>query len=294
MSESQQQFIQSILDKVYPFLNQPSNPFYVPKYVTDNHLDPYQPPPGSTWGMKDMQNQSVLDQIQAVCRAIEIHRMSDPPCSNSKYFYNAVPKTGPDVTLSNIVVKGISNAYVQGATATSADGFTIQVVINFSTLPNFPKPISVTGDFSFTLYCCCGPGKNCDPNLPSNPETATGTFIFAINNSSATATFQITDLAEGILNVEVKKIQYSATPANIKVTPTITSIPPDELAAYNNLVNEAFSATDTLEYVLDQVNIQLNEPNALSQMSTVLQNELDGYLKANHQYPFDKSGSAAF
>lgn len=294
MSENQQQFIQGILDKVYPYLNDPSNQFYLPKYLQANGLDPYSPPAGSTWDIQNLNDQSVLDQIGPVCTAIQLNADTNPCSGNLNY--NAVPSRGPDVTLSNIVVKGASNAKVASATAVSSDGYTIEIVVDFSTLPNFASPITVTGNFSLTLYCCCGPGQTgCQQSgSTGSPEVGSGTFVIEIGGSSATGTVQITDLQEGTLNIAVTKIVYAADPKNIKITPTITSIPKNTEQSYNNLVTEAFSSPDTLNFVLAQVNVQLNTQNALNQMGGIISKDLDDFLRANHEYPFDQSSSAAF
>ena len=294
MPETQQQFIQDILNKVYPYLNQPTNEFYLPKYLQKNGLDPYSPPPGSTWEIHNLNDQSVLDQIGPVCSAIQINADTNP-CSGAQY-YNAVPNKGPDITLSNIVVTGVSNAYVESATAVSSDGYTIEIVVNFSTLSNFQSSITVTGNFSLTLYCCCGTGQTgcLQSGAPGSPEVGSGTFVIKISSSSAKGTIQITDLAEGTLDLEAKSVVYTADAKNISITPTITSIPKDTEKSYNNLVQEAFGSPDTLKFVLAQVNVQLNTQSALNLMGSIISKDLDAFLQANHQYPFDKSSSAAF
>ncbi|HXR78098.1 MAG TPA: hypothetical protein VN737_19105 [Bryobacteraceae bacterium] len=294
MSETQQQFIQDILNKVYPYLNQPTNQFYLPTFIQKNGLDPYSPPTGSTWGIHDLNDQSVLDQIGPVCSAIQLNADNNPCSGNQNY--NAVPNKGPDITLSNIVVTGVSNAYVESATAVSSDGYTIEIVINFSTLSNYQSSITVTGNFSLTLYCCCGAGQTgCQQSgTAGNPEVGSGTFVIKITSSSAKGTIQITDLQEGTLDLEAKSVNYTADPKNISIIPTITSIPKNTEKSYNNLVQEAFSSADTLKFVLAQVNVQLNTQNALNLMGSIISKDLDAFLQANHQYPFGPVSSAAF
>jgi hypothetical protein len=294
MSETQQQFIQGILNEVVPSLNNPSNQFYLPKYIQGSNLDPYNPPAGSTWKIQNLNSTSILNEIPTICTDIQMNATTSP-CSNANDSYNAVPNRGADITLSNVVVTGASNAVLSSATATSSDGFTIQVVISFSTLSNYPTPVTIKGDFQLTVYCCCGSGlTGCDdPNTTGDAQTGSGTFTATIKSSSATCTVQITDLQEGVLNLEVTGINYQASTQNISITPVITSIPGQEGQSYSNLAKEAFDDPGTLNYVLQQVNAQLNTSSALSQMGNVLQTELDTYLKTNNEYPFGSASAAA-
>jgi hypothetical protein len=299
MAQTQQQFVQEILDHVRPSLNNPSNPFYLPKYVVENKLDPYQPPQGSTWEIDNLNSKNILNELPAVCADIQMsYTPGQGPCKNENDSYNAVPNRGADITISNITVTGASNAFLSTATAISPDGFTLQFVIDFSTLQNFPAPVTIAGNFELTLYCCCGPNlTGCrDPNTKGDPHSGSGTFTAIIKSSSATCTVQITDLAEGVLNLAVQQISFQASTkgGNMAVTPKITSIPGKEGQSYTNLAQEAFNDEGTLEYVLEQINVQLNKPGGLSQMGSVLQTELDNYLKSNHEYPFDQSSAVAF
>jgi hypothetical protein len=297
MAETQQQFVQEILDHVRPSLNNPSNPFYLPEYVKTNKLDPYQPPQGSTWEIDNLNSEGILNELGSVCTAIQMNWGSGPgPCKNPNDSYNTVPNRGVDITISNITVTGASNAFLSTATAISCDGFKLQFVIDFSTLQNFPAPVTITGNFELTLYCCCGPNlTGCrESNTKGDPHSGSGTFTATIEKSSATCTVQITDLAEGVLNLEVKEISFQASTGDMAVTAQITSIPPAVRQPWNHVVQEAFNDEGTLEYVLQQINVQLNKLGGLSQMGSVLQTELDNYLKINHEYPFDQSSAAAF
>jgi hypothetical protein len=171
--------------------------------------------------------------------------------------------------------------------------YNITATGNISTLPNFQQNVILNGQFIFTQWCCCSV-DNVTCQGPAVPEVGTGTFTATIIGSPTFQIyFQITTLAQNVLDIQVTGMTFTPpmqpgtqTP-NIQVAVDITSIPKGaNRQSYNNMAMLAFNSPSALKNIAQQINAILGDQAQLSFFSTVLTGVIDGYLQANNLYPF--------
>jgi len=292
--------IQKMLDQVMGMINTPGspsnpNPYYFPDWIKANGYDPYGQDKVLQWNLS-ITDPTIVNQANAICPTIDIQ---SSPCPGIQAFIG-VPQAYPSLTLGGpaagqLVVSGAQNSFMQSMTSDPNNPLSLQAVMLLSTLPNYQRNIVITGDFTFTQYCCCS-ADNQSCAGPSLPQVGTGSFTATFNSTpTISIAFAITALSPGVLNIAVSKINFipsSTWPgnANIAVAIDIKSIPKgSKKDAYNNLAMAAFNSADGLQQLVQQINVVLNDPAQLNFMGTALTNVIDGYLKSSHQYPFDGS-----
>ncbi|UWZ85517.1 hypothetical protein [Occallatibacter riparius] len=292
--------IQKMLQQVMGMINTPGgqgnpNPYYFPDWIQANGYDPYGQSQVLQWNLS-ITDPTIVNQANAICPTIDIQ---SSPCPGIQSFIG-VPNAYPSLTLGSptpggLVVSGARNAYMQSMTSNQDNALKLQAVMLLSTLPNYQKNLIVTGNFTFTQYCCCS-ADNTVCAGPPVPEVGTGTFTATFNSTpTITIGFNITALSPGVLNIAVSSINFvpsSTWPndAQIDIAIDIQSIPKgSKKDAYNNLAMAAFNSADGLKQLVQQINVVLNDPSQLNFMGTALTNVIDGYLKSTHQYPFDGS-----
>jgi len=285
---SNQQEIQQILDQVYPVLNDPSSNYYLPTFIRNNKYDPYDVSSPWTWNLNDP---TTLSTAGTVCNDIA-NNDNTWPCTVATNAYILDPSIMPVLKLTNVVLSGFSNA-VSERPVCQSDGVTIIQKVDFSTL-GAPQPpqVTVTGSFELDLNCCCSTDhKTCLPST-SSPYVGTGTFLATIPSSSVTITYSITDLAPNVLTITVSSVQLAVPNGsnglpNIQITVKIVSA--GDIPAFNNLANEAFNSQTGLDAVLSNTETFLNTTAALQLFGNIVTQEVDGYLQANHDYPFNNA-----
>jgi hypothetical protein len=294
-----QEFIQSIMDGIYPKLNQAGSSYYLPTFITNNHYDPYGP---FSWNIGQLKDQDLLNSAASICPSIDI--VQGGVCSNPDQMYitAAIPPNYPTLSVVNSSVGGLKNALSQRPMAQAPDGRTVIMTIAFGTLPSFPAPITLSGNFTFTSYCCCSnDGKVCAG--PPQPAVGMGTFTAMMPNpqtspaarGNAVITFNITALAPGVLTLVVQSVKFQppmeATGGpSMAVSINITSIPPgSNPQSYSNVAMKAFNSPEARQSIVNSMNGTLNAPGNLATFSDLLTKEIDGYLRENHMYPFDGS-----
>jgi hypothetical protein len=299
MAGSLQQLVQEMLDKVKPMLNTPGNAYYLPTWVVQNQYDPYGKTQAMQWSVT-LSDPSIIQTAASICPTLDI---TDSPCGDTSSFIGA-PNNNPTLVLGTgqpggLLVSGCSNAYMPSMLADAADPYNIVAVVQLSTLPNFAKNVQITGQFVFTQFCCCSAdGKTCN-NAPS-PHVGKGTFSAIVNGSpSITVNFRIVDLRPGVLTIGVQTVTFAVPTKggayDISVTVDIQSIPLGaNRQSYNNMAQNAFNSPSGLTNIVQQINAVMNDPSQKAFMGKVLTGVIDGYLRDNHQYPFDGSTLAVF
>lgn len=297
-----QEFIQQIMDGIYPKLNTPGGDYYLPTFITNNKYDPYGP---FQWDLGQLTDPQILNSTSTICTSIDISvggACSDP---NQSYINPPIPPNYPTLLLTDSFLGGLKNALAERPLAQPPDGRTVIMQIDFGTLTNFPAPITLDGNFTFTNYCCCSNDGNTCASAPKK-EVGQGTFSAALPDPNvspnargyAVITFAITALAPGVLTLQVNSVIFTP-PKNADGTPSmsvivkITSIPPGaNPQQYDNIAMEVFNSASARQTVINAINTMLNDPNNLAPISDLLTKEIDGYLQTNHQYPFDGSSFA--
>lgn len=296
-----QEFIQQIMDGIYPKLNTPGTSYYLPTFITDNHYDPYGP---FAWDLGQLKDQDLLNSVATICPSIDITVGS--PCNPDQFYVTAaIPPNYPTLVLSNSFVGGLKNALSERPMAQPPDGRVIIMQVDFGRLATFPTAITLNGNFTFTNYCCCSDdGKTC----ASGPRAEVGLGNFTATlpdpNKSPNARggaqiiFAITALAPGVLTLQVQSVKFQP-PANADgstsmfVKIDITSIPKGaNPQSYNDMAMKVFNSAEATQNIVNSINATLNAPSNLSMFSDLLTKEIDGYLRDNHQYPFDGSSFA--
>jgi len=299
MSQTLQQYVQQILNGVVNNLNTPGNAFYFPTWLASNGYDPYGKNIAMNWPFT-MNSTDMLNAASNICS--DIGGANPSVCASYKDDYIGDPANAPVLTLGgaagDLLVSGFSNALIQGMTVQN-DDLPLQISTNivFSTLPNFPPEPVISGNFSLLQHCCCSTdGKTCD--LASVPYTGSGTFTASIVGvSNAAIMFEITQLAQGVLDLQVNSINLTVPTSggapNINTTVNIQSFPPGtNTQSYNNLAAEAFNSPSGKTDMIQQINSVMNQPGQLSSMTEALSKVVDQYLESNNLYPFNHASLA--
>jgi hypothetical protein len=294
------EFIQQIMDGIYPKLNEPGTPYYLPTFVTANHYDPYGP---FNWNVGQLTDKDLLNAAAAICPSIDI--VSGSGCTEEQsYITAAIPPNYPTLLITNAYIGGLKNALAERPIAQPPDGRVIIMQVDFGTLASFPSAITISGNFTFTNYCCCSnDGKNCVGSPKS--EVGTGNFTATLPGpespgarGNGVITFAITALAPGVLNLAVQSVKFtpplsSGGGPSMGVVINITSIPKgSNPQSYSNMAMKAFNSDQARQSIINSINLTLNEPGNLATFGDILTKEIDGYLRENHQYPFDGSSFA--
>jgi hypothetical protein len=58
------------------------------------------------------------------------------------------------------------------------------------------------------------------------------------------------------------------------------------------MADKAFNSAQARTSIVNSINATLNQAANLQMISNLLTNVIDGYLKANHMYPFDQAAFA--
>ncbi|MFO7562836.1 MAG: hypothetical protein R6X02_09360 [Enhygromyxa sp.] len=307
MTSSQVEYIQQLLDSVYPKLNDPnSGEYYFPAFLQNGNYDPYGP-----FNMQlEITSDEVIKAASAICGDVQIN---DPSVCPKGQMYVGAQKMPPKLELSNVYIHGLSNAVLQRPIAGGSDGFSIKAHVLFSTLPASPAgaklkhPLdlqaSLRGNFRLTQYCCCCDKGSTDCSGSPVPVVGTGTFVATVNQpGSADGSLQITKLEQNALTIAATSVTLQVPTSSKTGGPDITvsvtidnfpdNFPPGEKKAYDTLANEAFNDKSAQENVLKQINSLVSAKDVLETFGQVLTNAIDGYLKAHHQYPFNSADAS--
>jgi hypothetical protein len=299
MGQSLQQIIQGLLDKVLSMVNTPGNSYYLPTWMVSHGYDPYGTQTAMSWSVQ-LTDPNVISAAATICPSIQVFKETCPD-----NFSIGAPNTNPSLVLGSdkpggMLVSGGSNAYVA---ALISDTFDPYLIIGRGTISSLPSPLPpnlvVSGDFTFTQYCCCSQDQTTCIATPV-PVVGTGTFKATVNGpSQIQVNFAITKLAQGQLDIGVTSMTFTPPMQagkqvpDITVTVDITNIPEGaNRASYNGLAEEAFNSDAALQNVNQQINAVMNAPGQLQFIGKVLTQVIDGYLMDNHQYPFDKASLA--
>jgi len=296
-----QEFIQQIMDGIYPKFNTPGTPYYLPTFVTSNHYDPYGP---FNWNVGQLTDPGLLNSAATICATIDIVQGA---CANpnQSYITAPIPPNYPTLQISNAYLGGLMNVVSERPLAQPPDGRTVIMQVDLGTLSQYPTALTIKGDFTFTNYCCCSDDyKNCAG--PAQAQIGLGTFTASMPDPNkspnarghAVITFAITALAPGVLTLQVMSVIFTP-PLNSDNTPSmtigidITSIPAGaNPQSYSNVAMKAFNSAQAQQTIINSINSTLNAPSNLATISDLLTKEIDGYLQANHEYPFDGSSFA--
>jgi hypothetical protein len=286
-----QAFVQQLLDSTYPIMNTSSSPYYLPTFMKQNGYDPYGP---FEWTLANLTDPTLLNAAAGICPAISIQ---STPCQADPFYISATPPPYPSLQLTNSTIVGMSNCAAERPIAGGGDGRQITMQMDFSTLPNLASAVTLNGLFVFTQYCSCSKdGKT--PDGPGQQEIGRGSYTATIPSSNMVIQFAITNLATNVLTIAVTSVAFNIPNAsdggpNMSISINITSIPPGVgRDAYNNVAMTAFGNPGSRAQILAQINVAMNLPSILQKVGNVLTQEIDGYLQANHRYPFGDSFSA--
>jgi hypothetical protein len=302
-TDSEQDLIQQLLDKIYPSLNDPNSSFYLPNLVKSQGYDPYIVPGGWPWTITDS---TTLNLANTICLDIAVGD-NNWPCSAASIPYKLDPSVALQLTLNGtppdpgLKISGLSNVVSERPTVAS-DGVTVTQVVQLSTISNLAPAMTLTGSFVITLNCCCMQNNDCIQGT-SQPQPGYGTFVATVPNpkdkiatpGTATVVFKITEIAPNVLTLEVESVTY-ALPVNTSGNPSIfvdikITSAGDEVG-FNNLAQEAFNSASGIATILSNLNNVLNEADALTKFQDIVTTEVDSYLKQNNLYPFNNPSLA--
>jgi hypothetical protein len=251
--------IQFVVDLFYKQAIDPSSQQFLPKLIQGQTNPTYEPyyytEPFNPVALTD------LSAASAVC--------STQGGATDNYI--VTPDTTPSLSLSNLHITGISNALPDPATVTND---TIAITAALSTYPSSvaPAPLTISGDFSLTQYCC----ETTDFSTcaaPSGPFVGTGTFAVSIKNSTAKASVLVGVNADDQLVATVQSLHWLAShsASNITATVDILSIPEDaDRDTWNSYTEEALNSEMARQKLVVSVQQMMGESATLASLSALI------------------------
>lgn len=294
MAESIDVIIFKLLGYVSAMMNTPGNQWYLPTWLANNGYDPYAADKALSWSV-ELTDQNAVNAAASICPTINI---PTSPCAANATFIGT-PGTNPSLQLGDgsaggLQITGGSNAYMVGMAPDNSNPYLVKAYCGISELPApLPQNMAVTGRFLFNQSCCCSvDGSTC--SVAPSTQTGMGTFTATMISSPMFAIdFQITKLAQWVLELQVNGITLTlpykpgTQEPDMNVAVSITSIPQGaDPQAYNEMVINAFNSPSTLESIAAQISTALNDPSQLTVFSQVLTQAIDYCLQLNNLYPF--------
>lgn len=286
----QQDYIQQALDTAYPAFNQAGTPYYLPTLLQDSKYDPYGP---FEFDIAQLTDQNLLNAAAGICPDISIQ---SSPCADPFYVSAPAPPNYPSLSLQNCSINGMSNCAAERPIAGGGDGRLITMQIDLSP-PALPTPVTLTGAFIFTQYCCCSKDGT-TPEPPPQPEVGKGTFTTTIPSSNMVLTISITNIQPGVLDLVVSSVAFNVPNGsdggpNMTVQLDITSIPQGaNRDSYNNVAMEAVGGVPSRISILGQIQAAMNQSDALSKVGNMISQNIHQYLSNYHLYPFNGASAA--
>src|SRR5215212_6218581 len=101
-----QEYIQQIMDGLYPKLNDPnSGDYYLPNFILKNKYDPYGP---FGWDLGQLTDPGMLEAAAPICPSIDV---VDSPCGDvASYITATMPPNYPTLNIANGLIGGLANA----------------------------------------------------------------------------------------------------------------------------------------------------------------------------------------
>lgn len=251
--------IQFVVDLFYKQTIEPSSPQFLPKLIQGQTNPTYEPylytQPFNPVALTD------LGAASAVCSTQ----------GGATDNYMVTPDTTPLLSLTHLQIAGISNALPSPATVTND---TIAITAVLSTYPSSvaPAPLTISGDFSLTQYCC----ETTDFTTcaaPSAPFVGTGTFAVSIMDSTAQVSVLVGVDANNELVATVQSLQWLASDSatNITATVDILSIPEDaDRDTWNSYTEEALNSATARTQLVASVQQMMGESATLASLSALI------------------------
>jgi hypothetical protein len=251
-------FLASIL---YRNAVDPSSSWYLPSTIskaTNPVLDPYD---GGTWDMADV-GQWYAAAGPTICGSIG--------ASDNKYEIQT-PGTPVPLGLSNITISGTSNMLPVPMLTV---GNRVFGMVACNSVKQWPKTLTVSGDFTLGVNCCVSARGAPGCTGPSAPSQGSGTF--AARFATASAGVAVTVSADGDKLVATVDALYFRcdpnvdNPSNITFEIDITSISGGDRKDWNNMAAGIFNSPQATSAIVDQVRGRLNSPQVLQRLSEIV------------------------
>jgi hypothetical protein len=251
--------IQFVVDLFYKQAIDPSSPQFLPTLIQGQTNPTYEP-----YSYTQPFNPVALTDLSAASAVCSTQ-------GGATENYIVTPDTTPLLSLTNLQIAGISNALPDPATVTND---TIAITAALSTYPSSvaPAPLTISGDFSLTQYCC----ETTDFSTcaaPSGSFVGTGTFVVRIKNSTAEASVLVGVNADNELVATVQSLQWLASDSatNIIATVDILSIPQDaDRDTWNSYTEEALNSAAARQKLVASVQQMMGESATLASLSTLI------------------------
>lgn len=239
----------------------PKSSWYLPTTISQAAnpvLDPYD---AGGWGMDDV-GQWYPAAGATICGSIG--------ASENKYEIQT-PNTPVKLDLANIKISGTSNLLpVPMLTVNN----TVFGMVACNAVKDWPKTLTVSGNFALTVSCC--EGKRGTPGCIGDSSTSTGSGTFAARFATATVAVSVTVTASGDKLVATVDAVYFRcdpnvnNPNNITFDIDITSIPAGKREDWNNMVAGIFNSPQATSAIVDQVRTRLNRDQVRARLSEIV------------------------
>jgi hypothetical protein len=251
-------FLASIL---YRNAVDPSSSWYLPSAISkavNPTLDPYD---GGAWDMPDV-GQWYPAAGPTLCGSIG--------ASDNKYEIQT-PGTSVPLALTNITITGTSNMLPVPMLTV---GNKVFGMVACNSVKQWPKTLTITGNFSLGVTCCVSTRGAQGCTGPSAPSAGSGTFTARFATASAGVGVTVSadgDKLVGTVNALYFRCDPNVdNPSNITFDIDITSITGGDRKDWNNMAAGIFNSPQATAAVVQQFRERLNSPQVLQRLSEIV------------------------
>jgi hypothetical protein len=239
----------------------PTSSWYLPTAIskaTGPVLDPYD---GGSWDMPDV-GQWYPAAGATVCASIG--------ASDNKYEIQT-PGTAVPLDLTNITITGTSNMLPVPMLTV---GNTVFGMVACNSVRQWPKTLTISGDFELRLSCCVSTRGAQGCTGPSAPSQGSGTFTARIATASAGVSVTVSTVGDKLVGT-VDALYFRCdpnvnNPSNITFDIDITSISGGDRKDWNNMAAGIFNSPQATAAVVEQFRARLNSPQVLAHLSEIV------------------------
>jgi hypothetical protein len=260
----------TILTIVYSSASNPASSVYLPSAIlasTNPVLDPF-----AAGGPLDLGNMNAINPQGGANICATVGPVSE--------LYINTPNTPLDLTVSEVVVTGLSNIIaapplvIQPASSETNQVFGLAAL---GTLAGWSTQLGISGNYTLSLSCC--PANSENPSTcggPSSQYTGGGTFSATIASAAVSAAVTVGTDENDQLTATVDQVFLHidpniVNPQNVVWTLTINA---DVNPVWITQAQQDFDSSLVTGAIVSQIEASMNAPSALSSLSAILTNTI--------------------
>jgi hypothetical protein len=247
-----------------------SSSWYLPTAIstaTNPVLEPYD---AGSWDMADV-GQWYAAAGSTICASIG--------ASDNKYEIQT-PGTPVPLSLSNISISGTSNMLPVPMLTV---GNTVYGMVACNSVKQWPKTLTVSGDFTLGVNCCVSARGVPGCTGPSAPSQGSGTFTAKFATASAGVAVTVSAGPDDKLVGTVDALYFRCdpnvdNPSNMTFHIDITSITGGDRKDWNDMAAGIFNSPQATSAIVDQVRARLNSQKVLDRLSEIVTHAIQQIL----------------